>query len=159
MKTFEEIYAENYTRLYRLAHRMLDDAAGASDVVQDVFMALYERMLIQAPLYMNTWLYRAVINKSLDQIRRKGRFSDLNAAAHCQEEGPGDTAERNHLVQNAMALLAPSDRALLILYSEGFSYKEIAECTGIRFTSVGKTLSRALDKMEKELKKQGYEMH
>jgi DNA-directed RNA polymerase specialized sigma24 family protein len=40
---------------------------------------------------------------------------------------------------------------LLTLYSEDFSYKEIAEITGIKFSSVGKTLARALKKLQNEI--------
>lgn len=58
-----------------------------------------------------------------------------------------------------MNQLQPTERALLLLYCEDFSYKEIAESTGIRFTSVGKTLARTLAKMEKILKQQDYEMY
>ena len=62
------------------------------------------------------------------------------------------------MVQAALSSLNPHERALMVLYSEGMSYKEIAESTGMRFSSVGKTLSRTLEKLENELKKQKYEL-
>ncbi len=37
------------------------------------------------------------------------------------------------------------------LYSEGYSYKEIAEMTGRNLPSIGKTLSRIMDKIKKHL--------
>lgn len=46
------------------------------------------------------------------------------------------------------------EQSMIVLYSEGYSYKEIAEITEINFNSVGKTLSRILDKLRKD-----YETH
>ncbi len=47
---------------------------------------------------------------------------------------------------------------LAVLYSEGLSYKELAQATGINLSSVGKMLSRTLKKLGEELKDQGYEL-
>jgi RNA polymerase sigma-70 factor (ECF subfamily) len=59
----------------------------------------------------------------------------------------------------ALVKLKPRDRMLAVLYSEGLSYKEMAEATGIRFASVGKLLSRTLEKIEMNFKDQGYELY
>jgi len=46
-----------------------------------------------------------------------------------------------------------------VLYSEGLSYREISDATGIKSSSIGKTLSRTLEKLEKELINQKYELY
>jgi len=58
-----------------------------------------------------------------------------------------------------MEKLKPQERFLVILYSEGLSYKEMAEVTEMKYSSVGKTLSRTLKKIEKELKYQYDELY
>lgn len=55
-------------------------------------------------------------------------------------------------LSNLISKLDDKDQSLVVLYSEGYSYKEIAEITGINFNSVGKTLSRILEKLRR-----GYE--
>lgn len=161
MKTFENIYAENHARLYRLAQRMVDDRESASDIVQEVFVALYEKLNGGATiLYLNTWLYRVTLNKCNDQLKRTKRHRPLEEAQDkASEESGTELADRDRFVQEVLSRLKPSDRALLLLYGEGLSYKEIAETTGIRFTSVGKTLARTLKKMEELLKQHSYEMY
>ena len=47
---------------------------------------------------------------------------------------------------------------LVVLYSEGLSYKEIAKASGVRFSSIGKMLSRILKKLETELKSHRYDL-
>ncbi|HPV57503.1 MAG TPA: sigma-70 family RNA polymerase sigma factor, partial [Tenuifilaceae bacterium] len=54
-------------------------------------------------------------------------------------------------VRKAMDKLSEKERALVILYKEGFSYKEMSAVIEINENSVGKTLSRAIDKMTKLL--------
>lgn len=161
MKTFEEIYAENHAKLYRLAVRMVDDRESASDIVQEVFTALYLKLSGgTAILYLNTWLYRATINKSTDHLKRQKRYGTLEEVKEVpNEEVLPERKEREQYVHQALSRMKPSERALLDLYSEGFSYKEISDATGIRFSSVGKTLARTLVKMEEQLKTKPYEMY
>jgi RNA polymerase sigma-70 factor, ECF subfamily len=161
LKTFEDIYAENYARLHRLAQRMVDDRESASDIVQEVFTALYEKLAAGTVLlYLNTWLYRVTINKCTDHLKRQKRYRPLEEVKDAPaEEALPERVEREHIVQQALTRLKPTERALLMLYSEGFSYKEISDSTGIRFSSVGKTLARSLVKMEEQLKTLSYEMY
>jgi RNA polymerase sigma-70 factor, ECF subfamily len=161
LKTFEEIYAENYARLHRLALRMVDDRESASDIVQEVFVALYEKLAGGTVLlYLNTWLYRVTINKCTDHLKRQKRYRPLEDVKDAPAEDVlPERMEKEGYIQQALSRLKPTERALLVMYSEGFSYKEIADSVGIRFTSVGKTLARTLVKMEEQLKTQGYEMY
>jgi len=48
---------------------------------------------------------------------------------------------------------------IVILYSEEYSYKEIAKIAEINFSSVGKTLSRTLQKLKEILITMNYEMY
>lgn len=161
MKTFEDIYAENHVKLHRLAQRMVDDRESASDIVQEVFIALYDKLEKGAAiLYLNTWLYRVTINKCTDHLNRQKRHRPLEEANDTlAEDSLPERAEREAFVRKALSRLKPTERALLLLYGEGFSYKEMAESTGIRFTSVGKTLARTLVKMEEQLKSLSYELY
>lgn len=161
MKTFEETYAENYARLHRLATGMVNDRDSASDIVQEVFAALYEKLNGGgAVLYVNTWLYRVTLNKCTDYLKRLKRHRPLEEASNqAVEEVLPERMEQKRILRLALSRLKPTERALLALYSEGFSYKEIAETTGIRFSSVGKTLARTLVKMEEHLKSLSYEMY
>jgi RNA polymerase sigma-70 factor, ECF subfamily len=161
VKTFEQIYAENYSRLHRLASSMVDDTQSATDIVQDVFLLLFEKLNKRVEItYINTWLYRVTFNKSVDCLNRKKRHASLDEVREAVlEDHASDHLEKERFLQGALNQLQPIERALLVLYSEDFSYKEMAESTGIRFTSVGKTLARSLAKMEKLLKQQGYELY
>ena len=75
------------------------------------------------------------------------------------EDKQNDINEMKTVILQALSKLNPQEKALAVLYSEGLSYQEMASVTGIKFSSIGKTLSRTLIKLEQELKKHRYEMY
>lgn len=161
MYSFEEIYNENYEALSRFALKITGSSDGAKDIMQEVFIDFFNKKKDGCEiLNPKTWLYRVTFNKCIDNNRR---------LKHLKRIGPDnenisdrDTSERQdekEVIRYALSKLRKTDRNLAVLYSEGMTYKEISEATGIRFTSVGKMLARTLKKIRKEFKKQGYEMH
>ncbi len=135
------------------------DAAG--DIVHDVFVKYYERAMEgHLILYPSSWLYRVMINKCMDFLKQSTKFQTIRPSDHERADDQDDLKEqRVAMVHAALSALNPNERALMALYSEGMSYREIAESCGMRFSSVGKTLSRTLEKLENELKKQKYELY
>jgi DNA-directed RNA polymerase specialized sigma24 family protein len=53
--------------------------------------------------------------------------------------------------RRALQALGPRDRLLLSLRAQGLSYAEIACASGIRQVSVGRLLTRAVDRWKREL--------
>ncbi len=146
--------------MYRVAVKMIGDTDAVRDIVQEVFVAYYERNKKQnAILNYSAWLYKATYFKCIDYKKRSERFYNLETVANSiDEEESYNKQEERELVRKALDRLEPKVRFMVILYSEGLSYKEMAEACEIPLASVGKTLSRALKKLEKELKKEFYEV-
>jgi len=161
LNTFDEIYAENYKTMFRVATRMVGDSEDVSDIIQEIFIDFFNKTsngnIIQHP---KSWLYRATINRCIDNHRKRKRFKDLESLCEYNSE-PGlvENQEIRDAIIRAISKLKPQEKILATVYSEGLSYKEIAEVTGIKFSSIGKMLSRTLKKMEKELKSQRYELY
>ena len=141
--------------------KMVGNMDSARDIVHDVFVQYYNREIEgHLILYPSSWLYRVVINKCIDFLKHATRFQTIRSSDNERTDDPDDMKEQMiTMVQAALSALNPHERALVVLYSEGMSYKEIAESSGMRFSSVGKTLSRTLEKLENELKKQKYELY
>jgi RNA polymerase sigma-70 factor (ECF subfamily) len=71
---FARLFRAYYSRLVRYADRLTGDNASAQDVVQDVFLKLWEKradLTIESSL--NALLYTMVRNRSLNAIRRAAR--------------------------------------------------------------------------------------
>ena len=161
MNTFQEIYTENYKTMYRVASRMVGDSEDVSDIIQEIFIDFFNKTsngnIIHHP---KSWLFRATINKCIDNQRSRKRFQNLDSLGEYKSEvGIVENQEMKDAISLAVSKLNPQEKILATVYSEGLSYKEIAEVTGIKFSSIGKMLSRTLKKMEKELKNQRYDLY
>ena len=149
---FELTYRSNYQRLFRIAAKMLRDNDAARDVVHDVFMAYYfvlnDKKVIKDS---KTWLIRCTINKGVDFLRKtKKTVSDGNIVKENNAIQSIDNQLDLISISNLISKLDAKDQSLVVLYSEGYSYKEIADITNMNFNSVGKTLSRILEKLRRD---------
>ena len=147
---FEKTYRNFYPKLFRIAAKLLQDSEGAKDVVQDVFTSYFH--VVQDKKTINDlekWLVRSTINKGVDYKRKNARLVVLEDMKTNENivENQNDASE----ILNVVERLGKKEKTMVVLYSEGYSYKEIAEITGRKFNSVGKTLSRIMEKIKKQL--------
>ena len=146
---FEKTYQIYYPKLFRIASKILKATEDANDVVQDVFTAYYFAMNNEKVIRdTKNWLVRSTINKGIDYKRKTARIVTMESPLPDTNENPRDEASD---ILNAIDHLSEKEQALVVLYSEGYSYKEIAEMTGRNYHSIGKTLSRILDKIKKHV--------
>ena len=149
---FELTYRSNYQRLFRIAAKMLRDSDAARDVVHDVFMSYY--FICENKKVINdskNWLIRCTINKGVDFLRKNKKIvSDETVVRQDNTSQNIDNQIDLMSLSNLISKLDGKDQSLVVLYSEGYSYKEIAEITTMNFNSVGKTLSRILEKLRRD---------
>lgn len=161
LELFDKIYNDNYRLILNVVRKMVPDSDDASDLVQEVFINLYQKLEKGATIeYPRSWLYKVTVNKCIDFEKRLKKHAKIESASYLKDEDNLlEMNEKQAVVRIALGKLKKDESVLAILYSEGLSYKEIAEITGIRFSSVGKTLSRTLVKLGDELKKLHYELY
>jgi RNA polymerase sigma-70 factor (ECF subfamily) len=145
---FQAVYRELYPSLSRYVHRFTGDTDAAADIVQDAFLRLLEHDLPRDEV--RPWIFVVATNLARDVVRKKERRRRLLVA---NQERPGATssphedlerAERVAAVRKALVHLSERDRQMLLMREEGFRYSEIAEAVGVRPTSVGALVARAL---------------
>ena len=161
MDQFDKIYNDNYRLIFNVVHKMVPDKDDASDLVQEVFINLYQNLGKTATIeHPRSWLYKVSVNRCIDFTRKHPKHTKIELFNNLKDEDNSlEINENQNIIRLALSKLKKDESVLAILYSEGLSYKEIAEITGIRFSSVGKTLSRTLMKLGNELKKLKYELY
>jgi len=159
LNDFENTYKENYPKVFCIAKKMVDDEDIASDIVQEVFVYYFEKLQNGLVVHFPpNWLVRAAINKCVDYLNQRKKFTSLSVVSELEvEEETVDSM--SSVLKQAIAELKPVEMKLIVLYSEGYSYKEIAQIAEINFSSVGKTLARTLQKLKEILKRLNYEMY
>ncbi|MDR2146116.1 MAG: sigma-70 family RNA polymerase sigma factor [Tannerella sp.] len=161
MEKFENIYQENYPEMFRIAKKIVSDGDVAGDIVQEVFVYYFEKMQDGFVVFHpRSWLVRAVVNKCMDHLNRRKKYAELSAANELTAEDENmEIQKQDAILKQAIAKLKPLEKKIIVLYSEGYSYKEIAQTAEMNVASVGKTLSRTLLKLKEILKGLNYEMY
>ena len=159
MDQFESTYHQYYPMLWAVAMKLLADEDTVADVLQDVFEAYFSQSQKGQIRQPKSWLFRVTLNKCADNTAYNKRLTDMSALNTLEDKtgNPDSKYDDRKMVQQALSQLPPKERQLAVLYSEGFSYKEMSEIMDIRFSSVGKTLSRVINKLYDILKSNGYE--
>lgn len=155
---FEELYRRYRDRVYSIAYRITGSTTDAMDVVQESFRVLFLKIsTFRFDARFSTWLFRIVVNCSIDLRRRERQRSgrqgqsiqNLHEGTEPADESrdplaSAETSELGEQVQSAIARLSPKLRAILVLrYLEGLSYDEIAETLEVQLGTVKSRLARA----------------
>ena len=155
--------------LYSAAFRLTRNAADAEDLVQETFLRAYRGFhQFQPGTNLKAWLYRILMNTFINIYRKKQRepqtvsddeIEDWYLYSKMTEQGAEPSAEASVIealpdedVQDALSALPDQFRiAVLLADVEGFSYKEIADITGVPIGTVMSRLHRGRKALEKRL--------
>jgi len=158
----EAVYQRYGEGCYRLARRILGDAQLAEDVVQQVFLALWQRNSYDpARGAVSTWLLTITHHKAVDLLRRdKGRRQRLASEQELLElaatgPGPADQAWTRLRAERTRAALreltAEQREVLLLAYYGGYTQREIAEMTGLPLGTVKSRTFQAMNGLRRLL--------
>ncbi len=161
MNNFDTIYKENYKRMFGVALKMVNDKDVVCDILQDVFVYYFQKSQNGSKINQpGSWLIRATINKCIDYSKSRKKYTKIEGIDPIPEgQDPIDRKQDQAIITLALSKLKPQEKTLALLYGEGMSYKEIAEVSGIKLSSVGKMLARTIKKLDKILEKMNYEMY
>ena len=131
-KKFKEVYEEYFTALKYFAMRYVKDEEVACDLLQDVFVKLWEKGdRFENEMQLKTYLYRVVRNHCLTYIR---------------------DAQRKEKRMEGFEELPDACRNVYMKSLEGKSHKEIAEELHIAITTIKKHKTNANNYLRERLK-------
>jgi RNA polymerase sigma-70 factor (ECF subfamily) len=141
---FAALYDRHAPTVYGLCLRLSGDPVAARDLVQDVFVRVWERLAsYRGDSAFGTWLHRVAVNTAL-QAGRSGRRRSLRVAITADLQGI--SSDRGDLdaparssdpgaaidIEKCVARLPAGARAVFVLHDvEGFSHSEIGAQLGI----------------------------
>jgi RNA polymerase sigma-70 factor (ECF subfamily) len=148
-----ELFDLHAAGLYRLASAMLHDGAAAEDVVQDTFVRLIAHVSAGGALpNARGWLYTVAAHCCRDRQRRSWRWLPWRTELDRRPStSTPDARDGSDAVLHAIRTLPERDRLLVVLRAHGLSYGEIAAAANINPASVGRLLTRALDRLARQL--------
>lgn len=150
-RRFRELVRDNRGRLRRIARAYAGGAEEERDLYQEMLLEAWRSLSsFEGQSSPDTWLYRVALNTALDhdrseERRRSARLDDdhpLRDRGFRRPDRRYEQQERLDRLYGAIERLDDADRALVLMYLEETSYREMAEVLGISENYVGVKLHR-----------------
>jgi RNA polymerase sigma-70 factor, ECF subfamily len=163
----EQLYDRYGTLAYSVALRLLGDSAKAEDVVQDVYLRLWNNAarFDASRGSLRTWVLSSVRNRSIDYLRGRGaherREKELPESVHAAGGGSdpwhevAQSLEQDAVRQALRSLPAEQRRVLELAYFGCYTQREIAEMIRVPLSTVKGRMRLGLEKLYSYLQGRG----
>jgi RNA polymerase sigma-70 factor (ECF subfamily) len=158
-----ELYDLKAGLLYSLIVRILQDPGDAEDVLQEVFLRVWQQADTYDPVFgePTSWLVRIARNRAIDRVRARGArpiaaeggLLDMIAASdgshpHFAMAG----AETREAVKDALLDIDPDQRVLILhAFFLGYTQSELADKFSLPLGTVKTRIRRGMMAMRKKL--------
>jgi len=156
---FHDLLERHRRIVFKVANTYGHQPDDRADLAQEIAAQLWRAF----PGYdrqraFSTWMYRIALNVAISHVRtqthRQRHTVPLDDELHdiADERGPDHEADqRVRQLQRFISQLEPLNRALLLLYLEDHSTREIADILGISETNVSTKISRLKQRIRTEI--------
>jgi RNA polymerase sigma-70 factor (family 1) len=150
---FSELFRQHEHKLYTLALKLTKSDQLAKDIIQEVFLKLWDqRNQLTSILNIEAWLYRVTENKIIDFLRKASADNRLREKIWNQLQQIVNESEQylaikeyNQIIQKAIDQLPPQRKLIYQLNKEGgMNYREIADELQLSKHTVKNQLSTAI---------------
>lgn len=151
----EIVFRAQYERIARVIGRVIHDQARAEELAVEVFLKWWRNPQAHGA-GAEGWLYRTAVREALDELRRHSRRELFERLFHLFREQPHTPEHlysrgvKQQRVRTILAALNRRHAGILLLRSEGLSYRELANSLDMAPNYVGSLLARAQDAFRKE---------
>jgi RNA polymerase sigma-70 factor (ECF subfamily) len=146
--------------LYKVASGFCRDPQDRADLIQEIVVQLwrsFDRYDERAARF-STWMYRVAMNVAISARRserarahEKVPLDEAGVELSAADAAMQDAGDDVRLLQALVARLPDVDRALVLLYLDGYSHEEIASILGISATNASTRISRLKDRLQRDL--------
>jgi len=161
-EAFKELYTRFSTKVYNTALSYTKNTDEADDVTQEVFVKIFRSAAkFKGNSELSTWVYRIVVNTSLNHLKKKNRFILFKDTSKPTESidfvHPGvvlENKENAQILYKVLELLPNTQKTAFILsYIEELPRQEVADIMETSLKAVESLLQRAKTNLKKHLEK------
>lgn len=143
-RALQLLFDRHNVRVYRFAHRFLNDETSAEDMVSEVFIEVWRRAdRFERRSQVSTWLLAIARNKALSVLRRRAT-EELDEEVAEFIEDPSDNPEvamqrkqRASVLQDCLTHLPPAHREIVdLVYYHEKTIEEIVEIIDVPANTV-----------------------
>lgn len=155
---FLEILKQHEKILFKVSNAYCKDPEDRKDIVQEMIIQLWSSMHRFNPDYkMSTWIYRIALNVAISHYRKESRRKSTQVTLDDHlikiTDDPADGEDdRIAVLQKFIEALDKLNKALILLYLDDVSYREIANILGITETNVATKINRLKKRLKEYFK-------
>ncbi len=145
--------------IYKIANSYCKVQAERQDVIQEIIIQIWQSFdRYNSQFSRSTWIYRIALNTAISYYRKhktqKQDTTELTTVLEMSLIADAPYQENPNLLklQAFIQELRDIDKALILLYLDGLSQKEIAKIVGITSSNVGTKLSRIKKLLQQKFK-------
>jgi RNA polymerase sigma-70 factor (ECF subfamily) len=126
----------------------------SEDLLQEMLYQLWRSFdKFKGESALSTWMYRVALNTAISFSRSRNKKIQLLTQSDVGLDEPqhkGDISQSVRVLEQFLANLGKIDRAILMLYLDDISNKEIATITGQTESAVGVRIHRMKQRFKQE---------
>jgi RNA polymerase sigma-70 factor (ECF subfamily) len=157
---FTRLIKENKGIIYKICNSYCADKDDRDDLAQEIIYNLWKSFdSFNDEFKFSTWMYRIALNVAISFYRQEKKFKNHNSISEGlivfedDSDAKNETENNLQLLQNFINDLKEIDKAIILLYLDDKSHKEIAEITGFTDTNVATKINRIKDKLRTNFSK------
>ena len=151
---FVSIIKDNQSLIYKICNSYCK-AQDRKDLEQEILIQLWRSLeKYDGRVKISTWIYKIALNTAISHYRKdlkaKNRTHDVDLYLFSNCDYDFDKDEKLKLLYQFIEELKSLDKALILLYLDGYKYEEIANIIGISKTNVATKLNRIKANIKKK---------
>ena len=154
-KEFLEVIHDHQGIVHKVCRVYRDNKEDQEDLFQEIIYQLWKSYSgFKGESKISSWIYRIALNTAIAVYRKSKISIDYyeEFPEHIHPSNDKTISENEERLFWALRQLNDSEKAVISLYLEDFSYQEIAAITGLSESNVGVRLNRIKNKLKQILK-------
>ncbi|MEO5591928.1 MAG: sigma-70 family RNA polymerase sigma factor [Chitinophagaceae bacterium] len=145
---FVQLIQDNRGIIFKICHSYCRNTSDHEDLAQEIIYQLWRSWHnYKTTCKFSTWMYRVALNTAISFYRKEKKETPVTQLTEQlinikEPEIPPEKEQHILLLQQFISELKELDKALILLYLEEKSHKEIAEIIGITETNVATKIGR-----------------
>ncbi|PIQ21564.1 MAG: RNA polymerase subunit sigma-70 [Cytophagales bacterium CG18_big_fil_WC_8_21_14_2_50_42_9] len=164
---FIGILKENKRILYKVIYSYCHSSEDRKDLEQEIVIQLWKSLKsYNKDFKLSTWIYKIALNVAISHYRRDFKRNKANTPYDGtifqiaeEEDFAEERIVKTELLYKFINQLDEFNKAIIILYLEDKSYKEIAEIIGLTETNIGTKINRIKNRLKESISIVNNELH
>jgi RNA polymerase sigma factor (sigma-70 family) len=156
---FIGILKEHKRLLYKVVYLYCRDSEDRKDLEQEIIIQLWKSLKnYNQEFKLSTWIYKIALNVAISYYRRDVKRKETNEPYDENifkiaevDDNAEETINKRELLYKFINKLDELNKAIIILYLDDKSYKEISEIIGLTETNVGTKINRIKSKLKESI--------